>query len=112
MRHLSCSVEACALVYQIFILNGFFIVFYKRYNHATNSRVVLNDWGADCVARCSDLHQRAIYKCGDFIKNTVVLPLSAVVCAAMVWLLLLKIPISQMGKTYRCIHRRPQEVCH
>lgn len=46
------------------------------------------------------------------IKNAVALPLSTVVCVAMVQLLLLKIPISQMGKTYRFIHPRPQEVCH
>lgn len=34
----------------IFILNGFFIVFYKWYNHATNTTCSLNDWRADCVS--------------------------------------------------------------
>lgn len=47
-------------------------------------RVVLNDWRADCVKHLYDLHQRAIYKHGDFIKNAVALLLSTVVCTAMV----------------------------
>lgn len=74
--------------------------------------VVLSDWSADCVKRLYDLHQRAIYKYGDFIKNAIALLFSTIVSTAMVWLSLLKIPISQMGKTYRFIYPHPQEVCH
>lgn len=31
--------------------------------------VVLNDWRADCGERRYDLHQRAIYKYGDYHKE-------------------------------------------
>lgn len=97
------------LLYQIFILNGFFIVFYEWYNHATNVTC-----RAESRLRKVSLPpaSAAIYKRGDFRKNTVALLLSTVVCAAMVELSSLKMPISQMGKTYRFTYPRPQEVCH
>jgi len=47
-------------------------------------RMVLNDWRADCLQRPCDLHQRAVYKYGDFVENAVAFLLSAVVCTAMV----------------------------
>lgn len=71
---------ACSVIYQNCILNGFFIVLYNWYNHATNiMRIVLNDWRADCLKHLYDQHQWAIYKYGDFIKSTVELLLTIIV---------------------------------
>lgn len=81
------------LLYQIFILNGFFIVFYEWYNHATNMTCRV-----ESRLRKVSLPSVAIYKCGDFRKNTVALLLSTVVCAAMVELSLLKMPIQPDGE--------------
>ncbi|KAF2984936.1 hypothetical protein EK904_013172, partial [Melospiza melodia maxima] len=74
-------------------------IFYEWYNHATNVTC-----RAESRLRKVSLPpaSAAIYERGDFRKNTVALLLSAVVCAAMVELSLLKMPISQMGKTYHC----------
>lgn len=60
-------------LYQIFILNGFFIVFYEWYNHATN--ITCRPKRLESRLRKVSLPSAsaAIYKCGDFRKNTVAL---------------------------------------